>query len=486
MKLSKKIIVMAGIAVIIMVIQVVQQMMPHCPVSPTPRDGEAQATPAFARKYHASCATCHAGAPRLNPFGEAFRLNGFRWPNPAGFDKNQILDKSIRVEQPIPLTSDSEKEHQLKSPSLIYGDIPGTIPLSVRNITAINTYDAGQPTIDEELELQIAGTIGDRLSIFGHVNFHQTSGENQQVPVTKLMYWAQVQYRNLFNSSLLNLAVGVIGVEDNGLPNIRDHSTQRYTLESPFFYKQTILYPSSVTFNKKDVLQFFRRGPGVRLAGNVARWRYNIGYQKGQQELGGTKSNELFYTMAAKIGGMDYYGKPAEKSYSYPWFENSLQVGTIVKYGNTNIIAPDLLSKQVETMDNYWRAGADAHLQLNKFSVKVGYIVGTNNDPYGSYATANKFTDKSVSINTYVIWPEYWITPWLLVGAWYEYENMTYPAELNLGNQTRARIVPNLQMMLTPNFRIGLEAYQYTQKRVDAKGNPLDKNMLNALIDFAF
>jgi hypothetical protein len=37
----------------------------------------AEAIPAFARKYSASCNLCHAPAPRLNAFGEQFAANGF-------------------------------------------------------------------------------------------------------------------------------------------------------------------------------------------------------------------------------------------------------------------------------------------------------------------------------------------------------------------------------------------------------------------------
>lgn len=44
---------------------------------------DAEAIPAFARKYQISCSTCHAPFPRLKPFGEAFAGNGFRLPDPA-------------------------------------------------------------------------------------------------------------------------------------------------------------------------------------------------------------------------------------------------------------------------------------------------------------------------------------------------------------------------------------------------------------------
>ena len=40
----------------------------------------ANAIPAFARMHKTSCQTCHIGFPKLNAFGEAFRLGGYRMP----------------------------------------------------------------------------------------------------------------------------------------------------------------------------------------------------------------------------------------------------------------------------------------------------------------------------------------------------------------------------------------------------------------------
>src|SRR5271166_3160949 len=45
---------------------------------------EAHAVPSFARKYQTSCQTCHTIFPVLNPFGEAFRRNGYRFPSQNG------------------------------------------------------------------------------------------------------------------------------------------------------------------------------------------------------------------------------------------------------------------------------------------------------------------------------------------------------------------------------------------------------------------
>jgi len=45
--------------------------------------GDANAIPAFARKYNASCTLCHAPVPRLKAFGEAFAARGFRMVEPG-------------------------------------------------------------------------------------------------------------------------------------------------------------------------------------------------------------------------------------------------------------------------------------------------------------------------------------------------------------------------------------------------------------------
>src|SRR6266536_1193517 len=54
----------------------------------------AAAVPVFARKYQTSCQTCHVAFPKLNPFGEAFRLRGYRMPAET---------EDMIKEKPIPL-----------------------------------------------------------------------------------------------------------------------------------------------------------------------------------------------------------------------------------------------------------------------------------------------------------------------------------------------------------------------------------------------
>ena len=54
----------------------------------------AAAVPVFARKYQTSCQTCHTIFPKLNPFGQAFRFNGYRMPAET---EEQVKQKPVSL-----------------------------------------------------------------------------------------------------------------------------------------------------------------------------------------------------------------------------------------------------------------------------------------------------------------------------------------------------------------------------------------------------
>jgi hypothetical protein len=56
----------------------------------------ALGVPAFARKYGTSCLTCHTVYPKLNPFGEAFRRNGYLFP---GVDSDYVKQETVALGQ---------------------------------------------------------------------------------------------------------------------------------------------------------------------------------------------------------------------------------------------------------------------------------------------------------------------------------------------------------------------------------------------------
>ena len=49
---------------------------------------DAEAIPAFARKYGFNCNMCHTGYTKLNDWGQRFRDNGYQIPGQEGTEKN--------------------------------------------------------------------------------------------------------------------------------------------------------------------------------------------------------------------------------------------------------------------------------------------------------------------------------------------------------------------------------------------------------------
>ena len=65
---------------------------------------QAQAIPAFARKYRLTCALCHAPFPRLTVFGEQFAANGFQMARgETPVDTVTTGDPMLRLQRDIPL-----------------------------------------------------------------------------------------------------------------------------------------------------------------------------------------------------------------------------------------------------------------------------------------------------------------------------------------------------------------------------------------------
>lgn len=85
---------------------------------------DAGAVPSFARKYQTSCLTCHTVYPTLNPFGEAFRRNGFRFPSQKGsVDSDAVKEPMIALGQ---------EEYKKTFPDSVWpAQIPQAVPLSV-------------------------------------------------------------------------------------------------------------------------------------------------------------------------------------------------------------------------------------------------------------------------------------------------------------------------------------------------------------------
>jgi len=128
----------------------------------------AEAIPAFARKYHTACSTCHNNWPELNDFGRAFKVNGFKFPKD---------DEEFVKDPPLVLGAEAQKDN---FPHSIYpGELP-ILPIAFRysgyfnfnsaqpaEVTAASGY-VPQTTLfaPNTLTLLAAGSFGPSLSFW--------------------------------------------------------------------------------------------------------------------------------------------------------------------------------------------------------------------------------------------------------------------------------------------------------------------------------
>ncbi|MFQ5550566.1 MAG: hypothetical protein ACE5FJ_04955 [Gemmatimonadales bacterium] len=127
------------------------------------------AIPAFARKYRTSCSTCHVAFPKLNVLGEAFRLNGYRFPD---------NDELLRADAPVALGSPEWAD--LWPRAIMPSDLPEIFPLAARIISdASLSFDDGSDSelrFPNEVYLLAGSTFGSNLSAFLETEWTDADG----------------------------------------------------------------------------------------------------------------------------------------------------------------------------------------------------------------------------------------------------------------------------------------------------------------------
>jgi hypothetical protein len=163
----------------------------------------AAAVPVFARKYGTSCLTCHTIYPKLTPFGEAFRRNGFRFPG---------SDSDFVKQDPVPLGQEAYKQ---MFPAVAW---PGTVPSSVPIAVGFNGQAVVHPdktsgaavadngarfsldSLIAEAHVWAAGSFDEKITFFGEVTISADGVEIEH---------ARVHFNDLLGPKhLLNLSVG--------------------------------------------------------------------------------------------------------------------------------------------------------------------------------------------------------------------------------------------------------------------------------------
>jgi hypothetical protein len=304
----------------------------------------AGAVPVFSRKYQTSCQTCHAIFPKLNPFGEAFRLNGYRMP----------METEEQVKQP-PVSLGSEAYERIW-PAMVYpSDLPSFAPVAINvkmaDLFASSHDDTGRQIIHndfqfpQEANLFSAGTLGKNFSFFGEVTYGERPDGGSDVEIEH----ARLDVDSAFGPEhMFNFRIGKFA------PNLYDGFQEMWIMTDngvdTMFTFNPIGIRGGTGLSEEGGVSLPGRMRAIEMYGVAAhRVFYTIGVGNAlgpggpNDTFGSSSRKDVYARLDYKIGGMGLDGDttgvtlPPEN-----WREKSLRVGVLGYYGDGSKIDFDI------------------------------------------------------------------------------------------------------------------------------------------------
>ena len=397
----------------------------------------AGALPVFARKYGTSCLTCHTVFPKLNPFGEAFRRNGFRFP---GKDSDFVKQDTVTLGQ-----ESSKKEF----PKVVW---PGTLPtmpfaLAIAGAAVWHPdtkssgglADNGTPlslqNLVEEAPFFFGGSMDDQTSYFGEVVL---SGDGVELETAEVIFSDMIGPQNA-----VHLAVG------KPMPALSSFGKHSSYVDRP-----APAIPGTELFGgTSESWSIHENYPALELNGTLGgRVEYAVGANSGANE--GVRPTHSFYGhLGVKLGGMrlDGVGGTASDP-GKPWAETALTLDGFA-YGSKSefVNAVDLLQRDHAVAMGGGVRGQWGSLELNfgVYQQKHTAALWVLDEDTMEYKAASLKAQAEFGEASYVLFP------WLVPAVRVEFIKLEPEGADAVWN---ARILPGLAMLIRPNIRLSVVA----------------------------
>jgi len=380
----------------------------------------AGAVPIFARKYQTSCQTCHVAYPKLTPFGDAFRRNGYRFPGSE--------EEDSRKEEPLPL---GQQAHKGVFPNSVWpGEMPATAGVAARVGSQVvvartaTTNPVNFAGVGGTFGINFAASLGDMFAAWaGAVLMAQplpAGGETVAVSLERVFVTVTP-----FERPVATLRVGRIEPTLFGFTMHRMLGAAPWLSASPIDDNQFTVDPAQLGLEAAGVLA------GGRLA-------YSAGLVDGSgNQFNGAK--DFYGRVAYKLGGMrlDGIGGATEAE---PWRERSVQLGVFGYRGQATLGDPKVATQ----VDRFWLAGADLNLFFRDANLMVAFSTGMNERPSLAMPEDGVANWQLFSQLDYVVYP------WLIPTARFE--------ERHVGSASKRRLSGGSYFVIRANVRAQLLA----------------------------
>jgi hypothetical protein len=427
---------------------------------------EARAVPSFARKYQTSCQTCHTIYPMLNPFGEAFRRNGYRFPS-----QNGSVDSDSVKSPMIPL---GQEEYKKTFPDSVWpSQIPESVPLSVMFNGALNVYFPNSDAHDGagntfnwggilgEFHLFAAGSFSDTLTYFTQVTI---ATDNPIDIETGYLLWNDI----IGPAHAVNLWVGRLFAPQ--LSSFGLHSDYLQDTRGPAI-SVVGLYNGTGSFTLGQ-----GHTDGAELNGILFhRLGWSLGWVASSAASGLKAPNveDVYAHIGVKSGGvaLDGEGKygPNVPDPQKPWAEKALTLDVFGYHGldvldNGTGSVTGGTAVPFAQRDRFDALGGTLRAQYDSLVLDTGIQLERHQRPYpGTPATAAPGGAAIPGVPNYadatavVQWNEldYVVFPWLVPGVRTELTRATVDASNPI---SLFRLIPGLALLIRPNIRAILTA----------------------------
>jgi hypothetical protein len=399
----------------------------------------AQAIPVFARKYGTSCLTCHTVYPKLTPFGEAFRRNGYLFP---GVDSDFVKQETVALGQ---------EANKKTWPNTVWpSTIPNSVPISVgfngqvmfypdKGATYPRANNDSQVVLDttmEEFHIWAAGAFTDTITAWGEV----TIAIDGSVSIEH----AQLLFNDLFAPKhAFNLVVGY------GFPTIGSFGAHSSYLADQLIPNSPV---TGIYGLSTDPFVLVDNYPGLELRGTIAgRIDYAVGWNAGKNSWSSVFNSTNWYAQAGfKVGGMrlDGEGSTGAEDPMRPWAETSLTVDGFVYHSDEHLPNPTTTPPGSSPYtDVSFTGGVGVRGMLGSAELDLGFYSQTHNHGWvtGTGALGQVSTDVTYGELSYIVFP--WFVPSLRI------ENITLrPSGGSTVNDLH--IVPGIAFLILANIKV--------------------------------
>jgi hypothetical protein len=356
----------------------------------------ARAIPAFARKYGTSCLTCHSVYPKLTPFGEAFRRNGYRFP---GIDSDYVKQEQVALGQ--------EANKKTFPNSVWPASIPGSIPIAIgfngqafaypdKHASVPRQNNGTQFSLDDlvaEGHVWVGAALDDKITLWGEVTFADGGADVEH---------AQVLFNDLVGPKHgINLVVG------RGFPTLTSFGPHSSYLGDALI---TTVPVTAIYGVSTDPFTLVDNYNGAELNGVFAGYLdWSAGVSTGKNSFGGRFNSENAYAhLGYKLGGLrlDGEGTQGPKDAMRPWAETALTVDVFGYHGREHFAVPGS-SPAESTGDTTRTFGVTARGQAGSAELNAGWY--TQRHDRGTSTLAKVDADVEWGELSYVVFP--WMVP---------------------------------------------------------------------------